>query len=88
MSTNAYNELPESGGIKGIGAFIRERRQARQMTQADLAALAGVTRALVIAIEQGKPTLRVDGVERVLNVFGRTIGAIDMPEERRREPAS
>lgn len=66
-------------GIQAIGTYVRDRRRARALTQADLAALAGVTRALVIDIEHGKPTLRIDGVERVVNVFGKTLGVVDLP---------
>lgn len=65
-------------GIQAVGAYIHGRRRARGLTQAEVADLAGVTRALVIAIEHGKPTLRIDGVERVLNVFGKTLGAINL----------
>lgn len=68
-------------GIRHIGLYVRERRRARRLTQADLAALAGVTRALVIDIEQGKTTLRIDSLERVLNVFGKTLGAVDLRTE-------
>lgn len=68
-------------GIQQIGQYVHERRRARRLTQADLAALAGVTRALVIDIEHGKSTLRIDGLERVLNVFGKTLGVADLGAE-------
>ena len=68
-------------GIEQIGRFVRERRRARRLTQADLAALAGVTRALIIDIEHGKSTLRIDSLERVLNVFGKTLGSVDLRAE-------
>lgn len=68
-------------GIEQIGRFVRERRRARRLTQADLAALAGVTRALIIDIEHGKSTLRIDSLERVLNVFGKTLGPVDLRAE-------
>lgn len=66
-------------GIQAIGAYVRDRRKARALTQAELANLAGVARTVVVAVEQGKPTLRIDSVERVLNVFGRTLGAVERP---------
>ena len=61
-----------------IGEFVRRRRRERHLTQARLAALAGVTRALVIDIERGKPTLQLAGVERVLRVFGKRLGPVDL----------
>lgn len=70
-----------------IGSFVRARRRDRKLTQARLAALAGVTRALVIDIERGKPTLRIDGVERVLSVFGKRLGPVDMERGHDNEAA-
>lgn len=77
MSVNADNL---------IGTFVRARRRDRKLTQARLAALAGVTRALVIDIERGKPTLRIDGVERVLSVFGKRLGPVAMDRSIDSEP--
>ena len=53
-----------------LAEAIRERRRARRMTQTDLALLAGVGRRFVSELENGKPTLRLDRVEAVLEVFG------------------
>ena len=53
------------------------------MTQEELAELAGVGRRLVVDLEKGKPTLRMDAVNAVLAVFGKTLGVVDAarPEE-------
>lgn len=56
-----------------IGAAIREQRRRRGMTQADLALLAGVGRRFVSELENAKPTVRLEEVQRVLAVFGLTL---------------
>jgi y4mF family transcriptional regulator len=64
-----------------IGAFVRERRKANRMTQQQLAELAGVGKRFVSEIERGKNTVRVDAANRVLAVFGKTLGVVDLPPE-------
>ena len=53
-----------------IARTIRDRRRQRGMNQTDLASLAGVGRRFVSDLENGKPTLRVEQIQRVLEVFG------------------
>jgi y4mF family transcriptional regulator len=62
-----------------IGAFVRERRKANQMTQEQLAELAGVGKRFITELERGKNTARIDATNRVLAVFGKTLGVIDRP---------
>jgi y4mF family transcriptional regulator len=64
-----------------LAEFVRLRRRVNRLTQAQLAELAGVGRRLVVDIEGGKPTLRMDVVNAVLSVFGKTLGPIDAPRE-------
>lgn len=59
-----------------LGAFVRERRKAEGLTQADLASVAGVGRRFVSELEGGKRSLRLDSVEAVLRVFGRGLGVV------------
>jgi y4mF family transcriptional regulator len=59
-----------------LGADIRRRREARLMSQATLARLAGVGRRLVSELERGKPTVQLDVAGRVLSVFGLRVAAI------------
>jgi len=63
-----------------IGAFVRTRRQAAKLTQRELAELAGVGTRLVSDLERGKPTLRMDAVNRVLRVFGRMLAHVEAPK--------
>lgn len=68
--------------VHGVGQFVRARRKANRMTQESLAELAGVGRRLVVEIEKDKPTLRMDAVNAVLAVFGKTLGPVDLPRTR------
>ena len=50
--------------------FIKERRRAMGLTQADLADRAGVGLRFIRDLEQGKISLRLDKVNQVLALFG------------------
>ena len=64
-----------------IGTFVRERRQASDLTQQDLGELAGVGTRFISELERGKVTLRMDAVNRVLHVFGRMLGPVEAPRQ-------
>lgn len=49
-----------------LGAFLRDRRQQRGLTQAELADELGISRRYVVEIEQGKPSLYTDRLFAVL----------------------
>jgi y4mF family transcriptional regulator len=66
---------------KNIGAFVRERRKASRFSQQELSELAGVGRRFVSELEQAKPTVRLDSVNKVLAVFGKTLGIADLPKD-------
>jgi HTH-type transcriptional regulator / antitoxin HipB len=53
-----------------LGSVIRERRRSLGIDQETLASVAGVSRKLVSEIERGKPTVRLDGLIRVLEALG------------------
>lgn len=69
----------ESGSLREIGAFIRQRRRDSNLTQRELSELANVGLRLVSELERGKPTLRPDAVNRVLAVFGQMLGVVPAP---------
>jgi y4mF family transcriptional regulator len=54
----------------GLSEFIKARRARAGITQAGLAAKAGVGLRFVRDLEQGKTTLRLDKVNQVLALFG------------------
>jgi y4mF family transcriptional regulator len=62
---------------KHIGTFVRDRRKAGGFSQQELGELAGVGRRFVSELEQAKPTVRMETVNKVLAVFGKTLGIVD-----------
>ena len=62
-----------------IGSFIRQRRKENKLSQQQLAELAEVSARFISQLEQGKDTVRLDVVNRVLAVFGKTLGLVDLP---------
>ncbi len=64
-----------------IGQFVRQRRMASRLTQRKLGELAGVGTRLISELERGKPTLRMDAVNKVLHVFGRMLSYAEAPRD-------
>lgn len=67
-----YSSIPHerSDFLEDARVLIKERRKLLRLTQEDLAAAAGVSPKLVGLIEAGKPTVQLDGLERILAVLG------------------
>ena len=59
-----------------ISEFIRQKRKEYNLTQRDLADRAGVGIRFIRELETGKPTLRMDKVNIVLDLFGHQLGPI------------
>ena len=76
IMTDTIKESP-----KVIGEFVRTRRQANNLTQQELGELAGVGTRFISELERGKPTLRMDAVNRVLRVFGQMLAHIEAPRD-------
>jgi HTH-type transcriptional regulator / antitoxin HipB len=72
------NSMSQDVG-REIGRFVRERRKASGFTQGELGDLATVGRRFVSELEQAKPTLRMSSVNKVLAVFGKTLGIVNAP---------
>ena len=64
-----------------IAARVRGRRTADGMTQAELAALAGVSRNWIVAIETGRANASLDVILRVLDALDLQIEFVDVPTE-------
>lgn len=62
--------------IQEIAGFVRQRRRAARITQRELGELAGVGTRFVSELERAKPTVRLNAVNRVLGVFGRSLGIV------------
>ena len=61
-----------------IAEQIKLRRKTYGLTQADLAARAGVGLRFVRDLEQGKISVRMDKVNQVLALFGEELGPVKM----------
>jgi y4mF family transcriptional regulator len=64
-----------------IAVFIREKRREASLTQAKLAAKAGVGLRFIRDAEQGKTSLRTDTVNKVFFLFGKCLGPVDLSRE-------
>jgi y4mF family transcriptional regulator len=59
-----------------LSEFLKEKRNAANLTQPELAEKAGVGLRFVRDLEQGKETVRLDKVNQVLQLFGFQVGAV------------
>ncbi len=64
-----------------VARFVKARRSDAGLSQRELGELAGVGTRLISELERGKPTLRMDAVNRVLAVFGRMLGPVEAPRD-------
>ena len=64
-----------------IATFVREKRREAKLTQAELASKAGVGLRFIRNVEQGKTSLRTDTVNKLLFLFGRCLGPVDLSRE-------
>ena len=62
-----------------ISNFIKAERKAAGLTQKELALKAGVGLRFIREVEQGKTSLRTDTLNKVLKLFGKILGPIDLP---------
>jgi y4mF family transcriptional regulator len=56
--------------------FVKKQRKIYGLTQMTLANKAGVGLRFIRELEQGKATLRMDKVNQVLHLFGKTLGVV------------
>ena len=59
-----------------IAAFVKAKRKNLELTQIILAEKAGVGLRFVRDLEQNRPTLRLDKVNQVLDLFGSEVGVM------------
>ena len=64
-----------------IRDFVKKHRKLHGLTQVGLASKAGVGLRFIRELEQGKSTLRIDKVNQVLQLFGKTLGPIEWRPE-------
>lgn len=61
-----------------LSKFVKEQRKMYHLNQMDLSERSGVGLRFVRDLEQGKPTLRMDKVNQVLNMFGAELAPVKM----------
>lgn len=64
-----------------LSAFVKQKRDETNLTQAELAEKAGVGLRFIRDLEQEKETLRLDKVNQVLKLFGYEVGPVEMLRE-------
>ena len=62
-----------------ISGFLKSERKAAGITQKELALKAGVGLRFIRNVEQGKISFRTDTLNKVLKLFGKTVGPVDLP---------
>jgi y4mF family transcriptional regulator len=60
-----------------LAAFVKQKRKLAKITQIELAEKADVGLKTVRDLEQGKKTLRMDSVNKILRLFGAELGPIE-----------
>ncbi len=63
-----------------LSQYVKDMRKRYGLTQVDLSEKSGVGLRFVCELEQGKPTLRLDKVNKILELFGSEVGAVPMPK--------
>ncbi|MBS0630231.1 MAG: helix-turn-helix transcriptional regulator [Verrucomicrobia bacterium] len=61
-----------------LGTFIAKKRKAAGLTQVELAEKAGVGIRFIRDLEQGKESVRMDAVNKVLYLFGVCLGPVPL----------
>lgn len=68
-----------------ISNYIKSERKSAGLTQKELALKAGVGLRFIRDVEQGKTSFRADTLNKVLRLFGKTLGPVDLPREVRND---
>jgi y4mF family transcriptional regulator len=66
---------------QSIAAFVKERRRLVGLTQPEFARKTGVGLRFLRELEQGKASLRMDKVNKVLSMFGYEAGPVPMKRD-------
>lgn len=61
-----------------LSEFVKMKRSNARLTQPELAEKAGVGLRFIRDLEQGKPSLRMDKVNQVLQLFGSQLGPVSI----------
>ena len=67
--------------MKTCGNYVKDMRKQYGLTQEQLAAKSGVGLRFLRELEADKPTLRMDKVNMVLEMFGTQLGVVSKDRE-------
>lgn len=73
-SQHTTHNWREVTNLREIGIFLRKKRKEMGLTQSEAAGLCNVGVRFISDMENGKSTMHVDKVFKVLNRFGILIG--------------
>lgn len=62
--------------MKNIAEFVKKSRKRAGITQPELSKIADVGIRFIKELESGKETMRVDKINKVLNIFGHKLGPV------------
>jgi len=62
--------------MKNIADFVKKSRKKAGITQPELSKNAGVGIRFIKELESGKETMRIDKINKVLNIFGHKLGPV------------
>jgi transcriptional regulator with XRE-family HTH domain len=85
MTTSPFPLLPGQA-LSALGQRVALARRARQLSQRDLAFLAGVGASSIVALEKGHPGVALGTLARVLDALG-LLAEIDQLLPPQRDPA-
>lgn len=65
-----------------LSDYVKQMRKQYRLAQVDLSEKTGVRVRFVRELEQGKQTLRMDKINKVLNLFGAELAPIPMDRSK------
>jgi HTH-type transcriptional regulator/antitoxin HipB len=71
---NSARNWTEVKNLREIGIFLKQKRKDMGLTQSEAAGLCNVGVRFISDMENGKPTMHIDKVFKVLKRFGILIG--------------
>ena len=80
------SDILQWANTEELGVIIRRTRIAQDLRQEDLAFASGVSRPVIIEIEAGKPTSRIDVVLRVVSALGLKLAFVTSGQQDATEP--
>lgn len=78
IQAGLFQLYPLGYAMQKIRKFVKDKRKELGLTQEDLAKRAGVGLRFIRDLEQGKVVNKITTLNKVLKLFGRTLGPVDL----------